>query len=489
MHGSIQHFLEEGILNLGKVCENFAKNPMNFAEFVEGVHRETNRLELDFIAEYLEERDKQIIEEGRRKEKWHVVRRDQKQLITSLGTVTYHKTLFKNKETGKSKYLLDEIVGIGKHERMSEDSISRALTEAVQSSYRKGGEEACINEEMVSKQTVKKLIHELKFPEEEKPSEKKKTEYLYIDADEDHLSLQFYKRKGDLEHKQGRKTNTLLSKLVYIYEGMEPEAPKSKRWRLKNPHYISGVYSGEDNKKLWKEVADYIESHYDMDYIKRIYLNGDGANWIKRGREYLDKVIVVLDEFHIKQCLVRMTGFLEECAEDARGELLETIRNGKKDDFKGYCEKLRKYAETEGDIKRIDEGEKYIISNWGGAKERLKDRRNVKGCSAEAHVEHVLSRRMSSDPMGWSQKGADQMSRLRAYYLNGGNILKLVRGQKNYELKKASGAEGQPILSCSKIIQSERSKIHDSLRYVERMQASISFQTREKIYFRQHIRI
>lgn len=53
----------------------------------------------------------------------------------------------------------------------------------------------------------------------------------------------------------------------------------------------------------------------------------------------------------------------------------------------------------------------------------------LSGCSAEGHVSHVLSDRMSSRPMGWSQTGADRMSKLRGYEKNHGRekIIELVR--------------------------------------------------------------
>ncbi len=36
------------------------------------------------------------------------------------------------------------------------------------------------------------------------------------------------------------------------------------------------------------------------------------------------------------------------------------------------------------------------------------------GVSAEGHVSHILSARLSSRPMGWSKTGVDQMARMRA---------------------------------------------------------------------------
>ncbi len=59
--------------------------------------------------------------------------------------------------------------------------------------------------------------------------------------------------------------NCVLARLVYVYEGAEPEAPKSRRHKLINPHYFSGVYDGEGNKALWDKVYEYLDSHYDLD--------------------------------------------------------------------------------------------------------------------------------------------------------------------------------------------------------------------------------
>ncbi|MFS6555660.1 UPF0236 family protein, partial [Parabacteroides distasonis] len=133
-------------------------------------------------------------ESGKRKSSWLIERDSRKQLITSLGTVCFTKTLFTNRDTGKMEYLLDRVLGMEKHERMTEDAEARMLKEAVQTSYRRGGEESS-----VSKQTVKNRIHTLEFPQNtEKPEKKKEVEYLYIEADEDHTSLQFQEKKGDL---------------------------------------------------------------------------------------------------------------------------------------------------------------------------------------------------------------------------------------------------------------------------------------------------
>ena len=42
-------------------------------------------------------------------------------------------------------------------------------------------------------------LHSLKFPKAEIPEKKKQVPYLYIDADEDHVSLQYLMQKATLQ--------------------------------------------------------------------------------------------------------------------------------------------------------------------------------------------------------------------------------------------------------------------------------------------------
>ena len=119
------------------------------------------------------------------------------------------------------------------------------------------------------------------------------------------------------------------------------------------------------------------------------------------------------------------------------------------------------------------------------AKLSLRHQNGVKGSSTEGHVSHVLSSRMSLRPMGWSIKGATKMAKLRAYELNGGYMLKLIRYQKR-NLPKASGAEYE-ILSSTEIIKSEKYRHGELGKYVENMNHSISLQNRKIVYFNSHI--
>ena len=156
---------------------------------------------------------------------------------------------------------------------------------------------------MVTKQTVKKLIHglEVEIPEDV-PEKKKRIKNLHIQADEDHVALQFYWKKRNLQiSENGRKNNTVMSKLILLYEDIEETGKTgSKRYRLTGKHYFGGVYEGaEENEDLWLQVQQYIYDNYDTEYLENIYIAGDGAPWIVSGCQVLEKSKFVLDKFHL----------------------------------------------------------------------------------------------------------------------------------------------------------------------------------------------
>ena len=486
MINSIRYFEEECINRFEKLEDDFMKEPQKLAEYVLGLTEELQNLGLRIIQESLEEMNTMLRKSKKRLQHWVVESNETKQLITSLGTVTFKKTLFTNRETGESEYLLDRIMGFEKHERISEDAFAKMLKEAVQTSYRRGGEATSLTTD-VKKQTVKNKIHELEFPRnEEKPEKKKEVDYLYIEADEDHASLQFREKRGDLkENENHQKNNCLITKLVYVHEGIEKEAPKSKRHKLVNPYYFCGTGYSEDNSAFWDEVYEYINNHYDLDKVKKIYLNADGGGWIKSGMKRIAGITYVLDEFHLEKYLTKLTSHMKDSREDAANELRTAIRSKTKKDFEEIVDCLEGCLENETGIKRIAEAKEYILSNWTAAKLRLRHQNGVKGSSTEGHVSHILSNRMSSRPMGWSVRGATKMAKLIAYERNGGDMLELVRYQKR-NLPKAAGDEYE-VLSSVDVIQSEKNRHGELGKYVESISHSISVQNKKIVYFNSHI--
>ena len=108
---SIQHFQLEGVKKLEKVFTDYSADMTKIAEMVYGVKNEVIKFGLDMIVEELETYDEYLCKHKNVRPEWYIVRKDTTTLLTSLGSITYQKTLFKNKVTGKSEYLLDRVMG------------------------------------------------------------------------------------------------------------------------------------------------------------------------------------------------------------------------------------------------------------------------------------------------------------------------------------------------------------------------------------------
>ena len=412
---SIQDFNEFARKTENKV-RKFLREGKDLAELTLGLQEDLFELGRNILVETLEGMDEQLRKSGVRKNNWEIVRKDETGILTTFGTIKYNRTYFKPKSGGKRKYLVDELVGLKPHDRVSADVVINVVEEAIDSSYRKGGERAGYMDE-ISKQAVMDKIHNLEISEHEHKVDKKRdVRILYVEADEDHVSLQ-----GEDD-----KSKIAMPRLVYVHEGVDPEKSSQTRTRLKNVKYFGGMY--DESEDLWLEVIEYIDKQYDMDFIETIYLSGDGASWIKAGLDWIPKSKFVLDNFHLKKYMITATAHLNDG--DIYQELKDALDWPDKDMVKDVFKKILKRTVSKTKRKAVKDARRYILNNWHGIEIKADKGHELIGCSAEGHISHVFSSRLSSRPKGWSEKGVARMSKLIVYKKNGGRIYDLVMAQK-----------------------------------------------------------
>lgn len=92
---SIQKFQSEGVKNLEKIMVDYSVDMTKIAEMIQGVTKGVVDLGLSIIAEEWEFYDEILRDRKELRSEWYIVRRDETTLLTSLGSVTYHKTLLK----------------------------------------------------------------------------------------------------------------------------------------------------------------------------------------------------------------------------------------------------------------------------------------------------------------------------------------------------------------------------------------------------------
>src|SRR5690554_3237423 len=104
-----------------------------------------------------------------------------------------------------------------------------------------------------------------------------------------------------------------------------------------------------------------------------------------------------------------------------------------KDWVEAYFDTIESNDHTQAELKRFAACKTYILGNWDSIQNR-----NIKGyleCSAEGHISHVLSHRLSSRPLSWCKNGSETRAKLRVYTCNGGSILGLLNFTKACELE------------------------------------------------------
>lgn len=440
-------------------------NPAGFSEFETGVSQSFREGARKFIVAALEDLDKQISEDAYRKVHYDIQRHDTRTLITTVGDAAFTRTLYRDRQDGGYRYLLDDVLGLEAHERFTEAAEAAMLAEAARTSYR----EASLvlpTETGITKTTVMNKVHGLKewMPEEEGDG-RKEAEVLMIDADEDHLSEQ---------HGRGSagRNGKFISKLLYVYDGKSAEC--AGRNRIEGIHYVGGLYPDSDGtREMWEQAWDYISRNYDTGKLRKVYVCGDGAGWIRACTEWLPGSEFVLDRFHLMKHIYGATGWMCDSMGEARSELYRTIVGNHRQEFTDYTGLMARTAPNSAPVEQL---QTYVLNNWEAIQTAYHDE-NSTGCSAEGHVSHVFSDRMSSRPMGWSQDGADSMSRLRCFVKNRGegkiiDLVKYNREKRREELVK-TGTDDAVGETRFRISHGLREHHDRDAAYIERLQASI----------------
>lgn len=317
-----------------------------------------------------------------------------KSIVCVFGTINLKRNRYFNKNTKEKYYLVDKVYNLDNYQRIDKGLQAKLIEEATCSSYRKTSKIYNYN---ISHQgvynTIKKCYSE--YEKIQQKIEESDTLKIYIEADEDHVHM-----------KNG--TNR-MAKLVYVHEGYEPVSysPKaSKRYKLKNAKYFFGV-QGRD---IWEDVQNYVYTRYKL-YTK-IRLSGDGAYWIKRGLNYFPLAEFNLDKFHIMQTITRLYPRNQE----KREELLDAIISKDKKYLLDLYEK--RYGRLNNSLREKSQqtmtGLLYLINNF----ENIYLTDSEKKCSAEGHISHILSERLSSRPKAWTHDGLDRIGVFRCEKYN-----------------------------------------------------------------------
>ena len=138
--------------------------------------------------------------------------------------------------------------------------------------------------------------------------------------------------------------------------------------------------------------------------------------------------------------------------------IFEALRNNDKTELENIFGMIYNVCKANKEKDTINECYNYFMNQFESICLRFQGNEEILGCSAEGHVSHILSNRLSSRPMGWSIKGCNNISKLIAYHYNGGSIARLLAERRyrvlNYNIINFKEAKEESIKNTKQEIKS-----------------------------------
>lgn len=394
-------------------------NALKSAESMVELEKEIQTLVQQVAAHLLEfalyEIDTRLAKE-RNPEKYKNIDTRSRTMITTLGVIEIKRRYYKDTETGKNHFLLDETLGLMPRRRVSPRLERMMLDMGTETTFRKASNILEYLVPGISHMTVWNEIQRAgaiaKQEAEEKQAElfedgiipegKHSVKRLNIEAD----GVMIRQQRSSKRHEE--------VKLVVGYESKEGE----ERKRLINRKTVAGV---ANSSTIWEQASAIFGAEWQLNGDEDVRIGGDGAAWIKEGTEVFPGATYHLDLFHLRKRLMGALGFNKDYYQTVAEKLYELDIDGLKEVFRIILKNTRGARRER--VKRLQH---YIFDNWGGISNLPKeDRLGV----IEGQVRHTIARRMKCIGGGWSPTGTDHMARLLA-------------AKANKELFKYSGVTG-----------------------------------------------
>ncbi|MCL6560091.1 MAG: ISLre2 family transposase [Firmicutes bacterium] len=296
---------------------------------------------------------------------------EERVLDTLVGTIRFKRRSYRDRETGRRVHLLDEKLKIKGYQRVSEGLVKVAVSLAAAGpSYRNARDrlKELIGEEILSHEGIRQLV--LKTSEVIKEAALEKTslqrrEVLFIEADG------LWTGKQGKKNKRGKKKKE-ETKFAVVHEGWRPRYAGSREYEtITTFRYIQTKGSRED---FWVGLYGKLAEAYALG-TTMVVINGDGAEWIRKGTDYFPCAIYQYDRFHISREVAKALKW----DEGLKKEALQALRDN---DLGGLMQVL------DGAIIKADKKHK-------GAVERVRD-------TVRSDWEHIIDYRLRLKALGYN---------------------------------------------------------------------------------------
>ena len=336
-------------------------------------------------------------------------------IITILGELTYTRTEYIDRSTGAPYIYIDRKLCLYPKQRYdccvevkakelyadhnSMIKVGKILGEMMHGHFSLNPNRKYFN---IPRQTIFNLLHRVKKISTLPIASSETPDTLFIMADEKWIPLQG-EHDASEEKEEKKKKHKQMVKMAICFEGKlhlyNKNGEPSNRNELVNK-FIYASCAGE-NDKFWDNFMDKLSHKYDLNKVKKIYVLGDGATWIKNAvpniRYAGTTVTYALDKFHAAQAINRMT--TDSLYRDLFSFYL--YQNQRKD-FDVLAAIVKKELEDNNkNSDRFNQYLDYLHNNWKAFQVMIKE---VKiGCAMEQAISHILASSFASVPKAYGK--------------------------------------------------------------------------------------
>ncbi len=341
-------------------------------------------------------------------------------ILTMFGEITFRRRYYYDKKYKDRFYFTDLFFGLPKRKYFDPFVCADICNESASSSYSKAGKiiaskigRRIDNHLSISRASSRNIVINFNIDESNEQTSRR-VERLFVMLDEKFVPSQF---NNNQDHMIKASVIFEGSQLVYKYKR---KLKSMNRYKLVNSHTCASI-----DGNLLNDTVNYIYDTYDVDNIKEIIFMGDCATWIKNFPKSHwfqftpdTKVKFAMDGFHFSQALKQLTTNQYDDVYDALYEYV--LLNNKKD----FTSLVDGFLDLNPQRKETIESKKvYILNNWN--ERQLYQNNAYIRCSMESHISHIFADLFTSRPKAYSQKGLQQLLKLRLLKTNNVNIKEL----------------------------------------------------------------
>ena len=350
-----------------------------------------------------------------------------KYIETIVGNIQYKRTMFKDKQTKKARYLLDEALKIERNQRMSLRMAQLIGLLASVSPYR------AVQEQLsrllglsYSHEAIRQsVIREGRRIEEQEKREHKKIKELDYNLPQDLPEVVYneidatYIRRQNKGKKRGRKQRHLEVKLGVGYTGKEPRYKGGKNKSRKLKQRLVYVDVKADRNEFLDRFSCLSEKKFGLSAVKESYLGADGDSWIREGKkEYFSRSTYLLCPFHLFRNLRQGLAGRKKWQQG----LKKLLEKNKIEKVLSYLRRMITRIKDPELKEKISSVYVYIRNNREGIEASMRVRMDKKTESAgaiEPNIDKLIAHRFKRRGMSWSEQGAQSLLKIRQTIANG----------------------------------------------------------------------